>query len=173
MNQKEDLDVYQLTRPVPNLMKYYFLVSLLSNVAIFVTLPVLWFRYLTLKYHFDAEGVSVQCGILFRHETQLTYRRIQDIHLTRNIFQRWLGISTVSIQTAAASATPEIQIEGIVEAEKLRDFLYKQMRGAKGERESSVPSNANGQPDQDEATEHLKAIREHLAALAHRQGVKS
>jgi putative membrane protein len=33
----------------------------------------------------------------------LTYARIQDIHVTRNIFERWLGIGTVQIQTASAA----------------------------------------------------------------------
>ncbi|MEC8508863.1 MAG: hypothetical protein VXZ53_17915, partial [Planctomycetota bacterium] len=37
----------------------------------------------------------------------------------------------VSIQTASGSAAPEMKIEGIIEVEQLRDYLYSQMRGAK------------------------------------------
>ena len=74
-------------------------------------------------------------GILFRRETYLTYKRIQDIHLTRNIIQRWMGLATVSIQTASGSSNAEMSIEGLLQAEPLRDFLYAKMRGAKGEHE--------------------------------------
>ena len=40
-----------------------------------------WFRYHTMRYRFDAEGVSMSWGILFRREVLLNYSRIQDIHL--------------------------------------------------------------------------------------------
>lgn len=36
-------------------------------------------------------------GILFPREVHLTYRRIQDIHLTRNVLQRWMRLDTVGI----------------------------------------------------------------------------
>jgi len=91
----------------------------------------LFFKYETLKYRFEADGMSMSWGVLFRHEIYLTYRRIQDIHLERNILQRWFGLATLSVQTASGSASPQMNIGGIPEAEKLRDFLYAQMRGAR------------------------------------------
>ena len=68
----------------------------------------LYFRYHTLWYRFDPSGVSMGYGILFRKELQLTYARMQDIHLSQNILERWLGIGTVTVQTAGsgASASP-------------------------------------------------------------------
>ena len=119
-------DATKITRPAPVLLTYYILVAV---PTLFFALPLLWFRYLTLQYKFDSEGVSMQWGLLFRKEILLTYRRIQDIHLTRNIVQRWFGLATVGIQTASASSGPEMSIEGILEAEPLRDFLYQRMRG--------------------------------------------
>ncbi len=71
-------------------------------------------------------------GVLFQREVLLTYRRIQDIHVTRDLIQRWLGLATVSIQTASGSSSPEMKIEGILQAEELRDYLYQKMRGPKG-----------------------------------------
>ena len=38
-------------------------------------------------YRFDAEGVSVSYGVLFRREAFLTYARIQDIHVRRNLLE--------------------------------------------------------------------------------------
>ncbi len=157
-------DATKITRPAPVLLTYYVLVSVPS---LFLALPLLWFRFLTLRYTFDHEGVSMRWGLLFRKEILLTYRRIQDIHLTRNLVQRWFGLATVGIQTASGSAGPEMSIEGILEAEPLRDFLYQQMRGARGEPE--LPNDASGKPVSlghgTNTTELLREIRDHLARI--------
>jgi uncharacterized protein len=154
-------------------MWYYVVVSLLTVVGFpFVILP-LFFRYETLRYRFDSEGVSMSWGILFRREIYLTYRRIQDIHLTRNILQRWMGLATVSVQTASGSATQEMSIEGILQADQLRDFLYAQMRGARHETElpgeahtalAAAPGAAGNGAD--EALSLLREIRDVLKQAA-------
>ena len=162
-------DATKITRPAPVLLMYYILVSV---PTCFFALPLLWFRYLTLRYKFDSEGVSMQWGLLFRKEILLTYRRIQDIHLTRNIVQRWFGLATVGIQTASASSGPEMSIEGILEAEPLRDFLYQQMRGARGETESPKAASNDDVPieNRPNATELLQEIRDNLVRMNQRSG---
>ena len=102
---------------------------MLTGPAILVTLPVLYFRYYTLRYRFDQEGIHMRVGILFRREVNLTYARIQDIHLRSNFIQRWLGLANVQIQTASGSAGAELVIEGFKEFDAIRDFLYTRMRG--------------------------------------------
>ena len=124
-------DPRRIERPHQSLLKYYAIISLLSGPGLLVQFPRLLFKYETLKYRFDDDGMSMSWGVLFRHEVYLTYRRIQDIHLSRNILQRWFGLATLSVQTASGSAGPEMNIEGIPEAEMLRDFLYAKMRGAR------------------------------------------
>src|SRR5215468_1099089 len=132
INTLNNFNPGKLERPDSSLLKYYTLISLLTGPGVFVMFPPLFFKYETLRYKFEDDGMSMSWGFLFRHEINLTYRRIQDIHLTRNIIQRWLGLATLSIQTASGSATPEMSIEGILEPEKLRDYLYSKMRGARG-----------------------------------------
>ena len=153
----------QITRPDPALMRYFFLVALMTGPGFpFAILP-LYFKYHTMKYRFDDSGVSMSWGVLFRKEIHLTYRRIQDIHLTRNIVQRWMGLATVAIQTASGSSGPEMSIEGILEAGPLRDFLYGKMRGARGEVDEDVPEEG-GAPSGDPALELLVEIRDLLRA---------
>jgi uncharacterized protein len=149
----------ELEKPDPSLLKYYALMALLTGPGIIVMFWPLFFKYETLRYRFEDDGMSMSWGILFRHEIHLTYRRIQDIHLSRNLIQRWLGLATLSIQTASGSASPEVNIEGILEAEKLRDYLYTKMRGARGLDESG--SNPEQQPA-DEALTLLREIRDLL-----------
>ncbi len=112
-------------------------------------------------------------GLLWRREVNVAYRRIQDIHLTNGLIQRWLGLATVSIQTAAGSATPEITIEGVLEAEALRDYLYTKMRGvrdaARGA-ERGAPARDAGRHRQDETLGLLIDIRDSLRRLEDRLG---
>jgi putative membrane protein len=112
-------------------------------------------------------------GILFRREIYLTYRRIQDIHLTRNIIQRWLGLATVSVQTASGSSGPGMSIEGVLQADQLRDFLYAKMRGAREHEYGGDVTAPDDHGNQDEAISLLRDIRDSLAKLAAREGAKT
>lgn len=147
-------DPHQIERPAPVLLKYFAIMSLLTGPGFLVVFWPLFFKYETLRYRFEKDGMSMSWGFLFRHEIYLTYRRIQDIHLSRNLIQRWLGLATISIQTAAGSSAPVMSIEGILEAEHLRDYLYAQMRGARGYHEEKPP--------EDEALKVLREIRDLL-----------
>lgn len=163
--------------PPPQLFTYYLLGSILSGPFIVLTLPALWFRYTTLKYSFEESGLRMSVGLLFRQETVTAYRRIQDIHVSSNVIQRWLGISTIAIQTASGSAAPEIVIEGVTEPEKMRDWLYERLRGAKGEKlakgsastEQMAADPSGSVAEANEATELLTAIRDNLAEMLRKQ----
>jgi uncharacterized membrane protein YdbT with pleckstrin-like domain len=171
----ESFRPHEIKRPHPRLLQYYILVTLLTGpFSPFVFLP-LFFKYYTLRYEFDDRGVSMKWGILFRREILLTYRRIQDIHLTRNIIQRWMGLASVSLQTASGSTGAEMSIEGILEAEELRDFLYSKMRGARHESATaSDATNSDGhERHPDETLTLLREIRDSLAKLAARGEVSS
>ena len=122
-------DVYRIERPDPSLMTYYLLACLLTGPLFPIFIIPSYFRYHTMRYRFDPEGISMRWGILFRREINLTYSRIQDIHLTSNLIERWLGLARVQIQTASGSSSAEMTIEGIKEYEMVRDFLYSRMRG--------------------------------------------
>ncbi|HEX9767104.1 MAG TPA: PH domain-containing protein [Nitriliruptorales bacterium] len=150
-------------RPDPALMKYYLLVFLLTGPGLLIAFWPCWFKYRTLRYHFDDEGMSMRWGVLFRREIHLAYRRIQDIHLTRNLVQRWLGLATVQVQTASGGSGPEMTIEGVLDAEGLRDFLYARMRGARGDAGDTPAADTTGAPGgDDEALVLLREIRDLL-----------
>ena len=81
-----------------------------------------------------------------------------------------MGLATVAIQTASGSSSPEMSIEGILEADELRDFLYSQMRGARGEQTgtASDEGGGNGGEPADEALALLREIREQMTLLRRR-----
>jgi uncharacterized membrane protein YdbT with pleckstrin-like domain len=159
-----DFRAEDITRPSSVLLRYYILCSLIAGPLFLIPLIPLLCKYVTLRYRFDESGIAMQWGVLFRKEIYLTYRRIQDIHLTRNIVQRWFGLATVAVQTASGSATPEMSIEGILEAEQLRDYLYTKMRGARGE--PRAPEGETDANSDDEALSLLTEIRDSMRDLA-------
>lgn len=120
-------------RPVPALLRYYLLQAIAAGPGLLFLIPLKVFRYRTLRYQFDEEGMTARWGILFRREISLTYARIQDIHLVSNVVERWLGLGRIQIQTASGQAGAEMTIEGLPDFEHLRDELYLRMRGARGE----------------------------------------
>ncbi len=132
-SSQKKFDPRAVTRPDPALLRYYFVQSLFALVFFPIPFIPLYLKYITLRYHVQEDGISVRWGVFFQREVHLTYRRIQDIHVTCGLIQRWMGLATIGIQTASGSATPEMNIEGILEAEAFRDFLYDNMRGARGE----------------------------------------
>lgn len=174
--EQDSFDPKSLERPAPQLLTYYLLQSIFAGPAIVFALPYIWFRYQTLRYTFEESGMRMRVGLIFQKEVVTAYRRIQDIHVTSNIVQRWLGISTVSIQTASGSALPEIVLEGVTNPESVRDWLYARLRGARGET-TSTPT-AQQEPTVATATEKevsqlLSEIRDNLATLARNKQASS
>lgn len=164
--------IYSITRPDAKLLKLYIIRSILSLVAFPVVFLVSYFKYHTMRYRFDDEGIAMSWGLLWRREINLTYARIQDIHVSRGLIERWLGLATVQIQTASGSGSAEMSIVGILEFESLRDFLYTKMRGARfGEPDLTTSDNAEtkSQQENDVAMILLTEIRDELVLLRQRQ----
>ena len=125
--------ILAIERPRESLLKYYVLKAIAANVALPFVFPYLYFRYHTMRYRFDIDGIHMQWGVIFRREVLLNYSRIQDIHLRSNLIERWLGLARIEIQTASGSADANMTLEGMEDPEGMRDFLYSRMRGARGE----------------------------------------
>lgn len=117
--------------PDPRLLQYYAIGSLALGPFFFFILIPSYFKYRSLRYLVENEGITMRWGILFRKEVSLTFARIQDIHLSSNFLERWLGLAKIQVQTASGSASAEMVIEGLPNYGEMRDFLYTRMRGAR------------------------------------------
>jgi uncharacterized membrane protein YdbT with pleckstrin-like domain len=162
---EQDFDASMITRPADSLLIYYLIVSLCTLVAFPLVFIPLFIRFKTMRYRFDDTGVSMCWGFFFRREVHLTYRRLQDIHVTRNLLERWMGLAKVPIQTASGTSGATMRIEGIRDPEPLRDFLYARMRGARMEDEASTEPSHN-----DEVLNALLEIRNELGRLRKSRG---
>jgi membrane protein YdbS with pleckstrin-like domain len=145
--------VRDITQADPKLLWLYLLRTLalcLLGPWFLLALVPLYFKYRTLRYRFDEEGIGMSWGVLWRREIYLTYTRIQDIHLSRGVFERWLGLATIVVQTASGSSSAEMNIVGLTEFELVRDFLYSRMRG--------VAFSAGAAADRDPMLEVLQEL---------------
>lgn len=154
--------VFAIRRPDPALWTYYIITSFVLGPLFFTLLIPLYFRYHTMQYAFDEEGINMRWGILFRREITLTYARIQDIHLVSNFIERWLGLGRVQIQTASGSSNAEMTIEGVKQFELVRDFLYSKMRGI---REKHSGAAQAGTTTLDKVADEMRQIRELLTRV--------
>lgn len=160
MNRAEHpASILAIERPHPKLMQYYLLACLMTGPLFPILIVPSWFRYHTMRYRFDEEGISMRWGILFRREIHLTYSRIQDLHLVSNFVERWLGLARIQVQTASGSAKAEMTIEGLLEFEIVRDFLYSRMRGLKG-----IPAGESATHPAAAGSEELAATLREIAA---------
>ncbi|HUP25811.1 MAG TPA: PH domain-containing protein [Thermoanaerobaculia bacterium] len=157
--------VTALERPHRSLLTYFALQSLVLGPLFPLALVPLYFKYHTLRYRFDEQGVSMRWGLLFRREISLNYARIQDIHLASNFVERWLGLARVQLQTASGSAGAEMTIEGLQEFEEVRDFLYTRMRGARRLGVARVAAPVARAVDESGAGGVAAALREVAAEL--------
>jgi membrane protein YdbS with pleckstrin-like domain len=162
-------EILAIEGPHESLMTYYALSSLAAGPFFPFVLVPLYFRYHTMRYRFSDEGVSMSWGILFRKEINLTFARIQDIHLTSNFVERWLGLARIQIQTASGSSKAEMTIEGVREFGPLRDFLYFRMRGARGLVQPQASAGASSKASDASVTGDLgevaAALREAVGEL--------
>lgn len=171
MNASEP--IFEIERPNAKLMTYYVLTCLMTGPLFPILILPAYFRYHTMRYRFDDEGISMRWGILFRREIILNYARIQDIHLSSNIVERWLGLAKIQIQTASGSASAEMTIEGLLEFEAVRDFLYSRMRGLRelkpgpgSAASATAPTAGPGiQLSADDAGELIAGLRDMTAEL--------
>jgi putative membrane protein len=150
------------------LLTYGLLSSLVLGPAFIVGMIYQYFRYHTLRYEIDEQGITMRWGILFRREVSLTFARIQDIQLSSNLVERWLGLAKIQLQTASGSSAAEMTVEGVREFDAMRDFLYSRMRGAKGDAQSGHGSHdpaASYPAGADELTRVLQAVATELRAI--------
>ena len=108
MNGEVEQKIYTLERPNAKLVILYLIHSLAALFMFPFVFAPLYCKYISLRYHFEKEGVGASWGIFFKKQVFLTYARIQDIHLSRGLVERWLNLGTVEIQTASGNASAEL-----------------------------------------------------------------
>jgi membrane protein YdbS with pleckstrin-like domain len=80
-------------------------------------------RYRSWSYTERDDDLIVSRGLLIRRLSVVPYGRMQFLDVTAGPVDRWLGLATVELHTAAASTDACIPGLELVEAQRLRDRL--------------------------------------------------
>jgi uncharacterized protein len=106
--------------------------AILGALAVILIIFVVWTRlyYDTMFYELHDDELRWRRGVWFRTTGIVPFNRITNLDLRQGPVMRWLGISTISVQTAGYSgqSIPEIRIEAIEQAEELRELLRASVR---------------------------------------------
>jgi len=92
-------------------------------------------------YEFAEDDLKIEKGIIWKKYSNIPYKRVQNVDITRGIIARIFGFSSVNVQTAGYSGPNfnsgwrinGMNSEGYIpavdmqEAEKIREFLMKKI----------------------------------------------
>jgi uncharacterized membrane protein YdbT with pleckstrin-like domain len=142
---------------------------IISAIAILViwliVYPIakLWIR--NLAYLIQEDRVTIHKGILTKTHQNIPYRSVTDFILQRSLYDRFLGIGSIRIQTAGQSQSAtgyEGNMAGLVEYEKLHNQLREKLRLLHPVSESlttSEPVEKSMEQMLEQMLHELKAIR--------------
>lgn len=125
-------------------------IAILIGLSVITLLFVIWVKlyYATMFYELHTDELRWRRGVWFRTTGIVPYSRITNLDIKQGPLMRYLGISTISIQTAGYSgqAVPEIRIEAIEHAEELRELLRSAVRSCSGAGDGTGTGRPSGKP---------------------------
>ncbi len=131
-----------------------------------VPLVMLWIR--NLSYRIADDRITNYKGILTKVQQNIPYRAVTDFMLQRTLFDRWLGIGSICIQTAGQSQNAsgyEGKLSGLIDYtnlhQQLRDKL-KQLHPVSEAVTTAEPVNADNASLLSQILVELRKIRKSL-----------
>lgn len=128
---------------------------------------ILWIKNLT--YYIEDDRITIFKGILTKQQQNIPYRAITDFILHRSLYDRFLRIGAIRIQTAGQSRTAtgyEGQLSGLIRWDDLHQQLRNKLKTLHPIAESTTVAEDTSHLLSDDKLqqilEELKAIRKVL-----------
>jgi len=131
-----------------------------------VPLIILWIR--NLSYRIDGDRIIIYKGILTKIEQNIPYRAVTDFMLHRSLFDRYLGIGSICIQTAGQTQNPsgfEGKLSGLIDYKMLHQELREKLQQLHPVSEALTTAENTVSAEKNlmaQILEELKAIRKQL-----------
>ncbi len=94
--------------------------------------------YRRFEYELTEETLDIHSGVVSRRERELPYGRIQNVDISRNVVQRFLGIAAVRFETAGGRQTDgSMRYVSVAEAERLQHEIQRRKSKDSAESEST------------------------------------
>jgi putative membrane protein len=134
-----------------------------------VAVPILILWVKNLAYLIGEERITIHKGILTKVKKNIPYRAITDFVLHRSLYDRFLGIASIRIQTAGQAQTAtsyEGNLAGLIDWDRLHQELRQQIKSLHPVSEALTSKESHITPADSsllqQILEELKAIRQAL-----------
>jgi len=138
--------------------------TILLMLVISVPIIILWIN--NLSYFIEDDRITIYKGILTKIQQNIPYRAITDFQLHRTLYDRFLGIGSIRIQTAGQSQSGtgyEGKLSGLITWEDLHAQLKSKIKNLHPLSESTTVQEKMQSPIQEDSLDlilkELKAIR--------------
>ena len=142
-----------------------WIVSLSLIAAMWVIgYPLVFLWYRNLEYRIYDDRVCIHKGILTKTQQNIPFRAITDFALVRTLYDRFLDIGSIKIQTAgkhvSSSSAYEGNLAGLVNYDQLHAELRERVKKLHPVSETLPTQEAKKPADADMWQEILKELRE-------------
>jgi len=115
---------------------YYLWLIIIGVILLMwvITVPImiLWIKNLT--YFIEDDKIVIKKGILTKVKQNIPFRMITDFMLERTLYDRWLGIGSIKIQTAGQTQNAtgyEGKLSGLINWDELHEKLRSDLSEAR------------------------------------------
>ncbi|MDA3814635.1 MAG: PH domain-containing protein [Candidatus Cloacimonetes bacterium] len=99
-----------------------------------ITAPIMILWIKNLSYFLEADKIVIKKGILTKIKQNIPFRMITDFMLERTLYDRWLGIGSIKIQTAGQTQNAtgyEGKLAGLTNWDELHEKLRSDLSEAR------------------------------------------
>lgn len=100
-----------------------------APAAWLVSIPLrTWYTfaaYRAWRYRFTADGLELRRGVFWRNASAMPYHRLQQVDVGQGPLERWFGMSSVQLRSAAATTDATIPGIASVDVDELRRMLME------------------------------------------------
>lgn len=142
-----------------------WIVSLSIILAMWVIgYPILFLWYRNLEYRVYEDRVCIHKGILTKTQQNIPFRAITDFALVRTLYDRFLDIGSIKIQTAgkhiSSSSQYEGNLAGLINYEQLHTDLRERVKKLHPVSETVTTRESEKPADAEVWQEMLKELKE-------------
>ena len=115
---------------------YYLWLIVLGIIFLMwiITAPIMILWIKNLSYFIEADKIVIKKGILTKIKQNIPFRMVTDFMLERTLYDRWLGIGSIKIQTAGQTQNAtgyEGKLAGLINWDELHEKLRSDLSEAR------------------------------------------
>jgi len=130
-NTDEERQLFELKPTAKAFLGQIILGILLLPILIGIILLLnVWYKVASLRYRLTTQRFFVQRGLIAKHLEELELFRVKDVIVKQTIFQRILGLGTITVLSTDDSA-PQVTLIGVNKPLETKEIIRNAFRAAR------------------------------------------